>query len=716
LTGVVGDRPALDRIVMAGANNAVMRGIALATASSESVFINGTSGVTIAESSASSSISGININNSSASAEGVSFTSSTSTGGVNGILLNNLAGNFDFGTGSLSGNTGVSFLATGTLGTTSYGGTITKASNGNLVEISGAATGTVTLSGDLNCTSACDGIDVVNRGAGTVTFSGATKMLNTGASAAVNLDNNDAATMDFSGGGLSINTTSGMGFNAINGASAITIGTGANPNTIASTTGIALNVVGSTIGATGMNFRSISASGGPNGIVLDDTGSNGGLSVSGDGSDVTLGGNSTGGTLSGMVGADGANAGSAIFLRSTSNVVLRRMTINGTNQNFGIRGFQVNGFTLEHATVSGNSGTSGSFDNYGEGAIMFGDDASPATNGLTGSATIGNSVISGGRARNLSIVNTAGTLNRISVTNSTFGALQNTGDAGDSLSFEARNAGTVLNATVTGSTFTSSAGDLVEFVGQTGTTMDVIANNNTLSNNHAGNVIGGGGITIASQGVSSFNHTDVTARDAHGTGMTLFKGSAGTSFVGRVDNTDIGVTGVASSGSASGNGVLLSASGAGTITLALVDSQILGYEGNAGLFADNTDGTYDLNLTLTGNRVAEPGGGAFAGLALAAGAPSSADDIDVCAQIGGAGALQNDFSTGDLSNSNDVILGVSTSASSMVLPGYAGASLLDVQSFVLSNNNVAGTVVTAYVDAPATAANFTGGAACPTPP
>jgi hypothetical protein len=44
-----------------------------------------------------------------------------------------------------------------------------------------------------------------------------------------------------------------------------------------------------------------------------------------------------------------------------------------------------------------------------------------------------------------------------------------------------------------------------------------------------------------------------------------------------------------------------------------------------------------------------------------------------------------------------------------------GASLAAVQTFVLNNNNFAGTVVNTFVDPPATAANFTGGAACPTP-
>ncbi len=40
-----------------------------------------------------------------------------------------------------------------------------------------------------------------------------------------------------------------------------------SPNTIASGTGTALSIVNTTIGASGLNFRSISANGGTNGIV-----------------------------------------------------------------------------------------------------------------------------------------------------------------------------------------------------------------------------------------------------------------------------------------------------------------------------------------------------------------------------------------------------------------------------------------------------------------
>jgi hypothetical protein len=222
-------------------------------------------------------------------------------------------------------------------------------------------------------------------------------------------------------------------------------------------------------------------------------------------------------------------------------------------------------------------------------------------------------------------------------------------------------------------------------------------------------------MTFATQGVYTFNCSGNSFRDANGSAITLQKASAGTSLRGILNNNTIGVTGIAGSGSMTGNGIFFSFAGGGSIVLAITNNQIRRYNGNAGIFADNTGGNYGADLTFTGNLTAEPGMGAFAGLAMAAGAPTSMDDIDICATIGGAGALRNDFSAGDPANANDIILGVSTGVSSIRLPGYAGTTLADVQTFVFNNNNFAGTVVTAYVDPPATAANFTGGAACSLP-
>src|SRR6185503_10668622 len=203
----------------------------------------------------------------------------------------------------------------------------------------------------------------------------------------------------------------------------------------------------------------------------------------------------------------------------------------------------------------------------GEGSVYFGNDTNT---GITGTGTITNCVISGGRARNMSVINTSGTLNRLVITGSTFGLNQNFLDANDSLSMESRNAGTVFNATVRGNTFTGAPGDLVEFVVNSQSTGDFIMGGaaagqpNALSNNHAQNISGGGGVTIASGGTLTFNVSNNTMRDANGSAITLQMATPGgtSSLLRSVNGTfnanTIGVSGVANSGSKTANGIFLS--------------------------------------------------------------------------------------------------------------------------------------------------------------
>src|ERR1051325_6474914 len=207
-----------------------------------------------------------------------------------------------------------------------------------------------------------------------------------------------------------------------------------------------------------------------------------------------------------------------------------------------------------------------------------------------------------------------------------------------------------------------AGGDLANFTGQSGTTMDVVFTGNNGSNNHPNNVVGDGGLTFATSGAMTLNASNNTLRDANGSAITLFKATAGTSLSGTLNNNQIGVAGVAGSGSATGNGIFLSAAGSGTITLTISNNVIRNYA-NAGIYPANTGGNYAVNVGITGNTPAEPSPSAFAGLALTAGAPSSTDAINVCANIVG-----NDFSAGDPNDFLDVILGVSTAASTMRLP------------------------------------------------
>ena len=96
------------------------------------------------------------------------------------------------------------------------------------------------------------------------------------------------------------------------------------------------------------------------------TSTSGTFTVDGDGANTSVGGNASGGTIRNTIGADGATGGNAIFLQNATGVTLRRMTINGTNQNNGIRGISVSNFTLEFSTVTGTNGNNGAGD---EGAV-----------------------------------------------------------------------------------------------------------------------------------------------------------------------------------------------------------------------------------------------------------------------------------------------------------------------------------------------------------
>ncbi len=132
--------------------------------------------------------------------------------------------------------------------------------------------------------------------AASYTFSGAITDNNDGdgGETGVSLAGNTNATITFSGG-LVIRTTSNLAFSATGGGTVNVCdehpcnpgATGITVNTLTTTTGTALNIANTTIGASGLSFRSISAGTGSDsagaGIILDNTGSSGGLTVTGTG-------------------------------------------------------------------------------------------------------------------------------------------------------------------------------------------------------------------------------------------------------------------------------------------------------------------------------------------------------------------------------------------------------------------------------------------------
>ncbi|HMX28931.1 MAG TPA: Ig-like domain-containing protein, partial [Blastocatellia bacterium] len=532
------------------------------------------------------------------------------------------------------------------------------------------------------------------------------------------------------------NTIRGVNIQNTTAGSAL-LGTSFNNLTISETTvtssnataAINLNQSSGTAAITA-DFISVNASTCANGIILQNT--TGSFTVNGDGSNTSVGGNSTGGTLSNMSGADNAVAGSGVYLNNVQNVTLRRMTINGTNQNFGIRGNLVSGFALEYSTVGGTNGTN--FNTYpsthGEGSIYFGSAASnpnPDVNGITGTGTFTNNNISGGQWNNCDFVNGSGTVT-LTFKGNTFGANLNNGQGNHSLAIEARGNST-MNSVIGGTnvgepnTFTAYRAMAINITAQQGTSADAVVRNNVISNNHPGNNIGGGNMSFQGAGTITFHVTGNTMRDADGSAVTFFKasGSGTPSMTGFFDNNTIGVANVANSGSkGSGNGIFVSAGGTGTMSFTITNNQIHQISGNFHISADNTGGSYTANFDIRGNTFDTPGAGNAGAIGITNGSPASTDTVNVCAIIGGASASDRNTISGYTSGTQRIFLGssgVNNSATHIFnLPGLATFTEAGIEAFVAGNNTMNGTVVDAYNDhMPSTFAAFKGNAGCGTP-
>ncbi len=290
----------------------------------------------------------------------VSLESLSSTGGAEGVQLAatgaTLSGTFSAIGGTISGSTTAGFMVgdgaggalTGGSVAITYGGTITTTGAAHAVDIQDrvGAAGNITLSGTISHASG-NGTSIFldQNAAGTITFSGANSVLNSGTADAVHLTNNAGATINFTGGGLDIDTTSGAGFLATGGGPAATTGgtvtvTGTG-NHLTSTTGTALNITNTTIGASNVTFQDVSANGGANGIVLNNTGATGHLAVTGTGAA------NSGGTIQNTTGA-------GISLTSTLSPTFNDINVQSTGGS-GINGTDVTNFTLTNSTIN-NSG------------------------------------------------------------------------------------------------------------------------------------------------------------------------------------------------------------------------------------------------------------------------------------------------------------------------------------------------------------------------
>ncbi|MBL8061494.1 MAG: hypothetical protein JNK32_00625, partial [Anaerolineales bacterium] len=510
---------------------------------------------------------------------------------------------------------------------------------------------------------------------------------------AVSLTSNTGSAINFatgSGTGMVLSTTSGIGFNATGGGSVSV--TGSN-NTISSTTGIALNVVNTAIGASGLTFRSISSNGASSGIVLNTTGS-GGLTVTGGGSA------GSGGTI--------RNGVTGISLTSAQNVSLSWMQLNDFSD-FAIRGSSVVNFTMASTVINGASGDNAGFF---EGSVRFTE--------LTGSASVTNSSISGGLVDNFNVVNTSGTLNRITFDTVTIGA-NSVSSGSDGILIEGQNAA-VVNTTVQNSFFTSTRGDHFQLNLIGTASSNLIFTGNNISNSHPAVVSGGGGIRLTGGSTggnvtATYNISSNTIRDSNGTAIGVTKGAGTGSFSGTINGNTIGVAATNGSGSAAGSGIsVISAEGGSSVT-AITNNTVRQYA-NFGIIVQAgglpTVGTGTLDAVVTGNTISNPSTAIFAknGFQLNSGTVPG-DAFNVCLSFGGAGALANSLAGSGTDGGTDFRLRQRQSTT-VRLPGYGGANNNDAAVITFGQGNNGVTPTGSATNTVPTGGGWTGGAACAT--
>lgn len=560
-----------------------------------------------------------------------SVTSSSSS--TNSIDLDSVAGTLTINGGALSGATNAEFDVNGGNATISYPGTITN-SSGRVVSVTNLTGGTVTFSGGISDTGGsgtgilCDNND--QGGTGTVNFTGGLN-LSTGANAAFTATN----------GGI-VNATQ-------NNTSIV--------NTLTTSTGTALNVANTTIGGSGLTFRSISVNGATNGILLNTTGSSGGLTVTGSGGTDGSGGtiqNTSGrgasfvsasnislssmnftsaGTSdldadnSGLTTGDNLATNAAIHLQTITTCALDNLNItNGAEQ--GINGHNVNGFSLSNSVMA----------SIGNGP----DEDGLHFYNMVGTCSLTNNSISSSGDDNVNIQNNTTPIappvgtGSISISSGSY----NTGVLGSGLLFGIRGTSNTT-ISVSGVTINDNfSGGVVADCFDTAT-MDVEVSTSTITNNNDAIAIS------CNNGTTTFDIHDMTnlsGQDFANISILKASLSTGGTLEGFIRNNG----NIAVANGRPADAVIINQSGGGTLRASVTNNTIdyagtqrgillqSGSDGSGALEATVTGNTMDIELDGTGNAV--NGILAQCGVADPQGAGAS-----MCIDIGGAGGLANTF-------------------------------------------------------------------------
>lgn len=588
------------------------------------------------------------------------FTSVSSTGGQHAIRLDHTQGNFTADGGTLSNTTDTDVVITGDNRfddiSFTYGGAISDDS-GPLIRIANQTGGRKRFTGPITDLPATPdnggGILLQNNfgdGTSNIHFDGGLT-LSTGTSDAVVNDN---------GGTLAITDPGGVGVGV--------------DNTLATTTGIALNLDFATIHDDDLTFRSIRTNGAPSGIRLDNVSDvNGRLDVTGNGGACTSAATCSGGAIQNSTG-DG------IWLRGVSpRVSLSRMQVSDS----GAHGIHA---LAKHVARGGVDLASSRIVDNGDAA----DEHGLAYENVAGSWSIADTLVTGSADDNLRLANTPTSdplAVSLDITGSTFSSNSiTTGGYGAGFLFRSEGSADV---NITDSTFAANrqGGILMDGSSSESTTIDARLKSNTVTGGNAGAVTSETGIAVnASKGDFSIAPIQQTRAEIHDNTISRTRGralfviappdaTAGSRLDATITNNTIG-DGTALSGSELADAVVAQSEGSAKSRFAIRNNTVRNYRGR-GLFVFAT-GTATADSTVTQNTISDPSGTDRPGVAVRSGSLAG-ETTKMCADIGGAG-VENDLGAAGPSGQVDVEL----MTADLRLPGFTTGG--DVQAYIAGRN------------------------------
>jgi len=467
----------------------------------------------------------------------------------------------------------------------------------------------------------------------------------------------NAVSGDLAFGTLAAHGTSGgvsiTGTGLFTGAAGMQVTSGGGA--ITATAGPGLTVATASIGPANLTFTSISATGGANGIVLNDTGATGGLKILGTGSAAS------GGTISNTT-AHG------VLLTSTAHASFNNVAVQNTGGS-GVKGIAVTNFAFTNGSID-NSGTAGGAD---ESNIAFN---AGADMNVSGTVTITGNTLTNALWHGIDVSNFSGTVTNLVASGNVIASATTTALSKGSgirvrMSGSATAASHLTKASFANNTITSFpggsgivvlggnvsttgpggtlgvAGDATNVVAITGNIVRGQSAANRMASNAVSFAVSGGNASSRSQGNANISGNGTVANPLGNTGgITIAAGVNGnaTGTVTTSNNVIVANSSVASAGISGGTGLVLSNTETPDMTWTITGNTVSQTDGS-GIIAVARAASAMLRLKVQNNTVAAPLSGFRQGIRVDAGNAASLDD-NVCLNISGNTSAGSGGATG----------------------------------------------------------------------